>query len=134
MLKEIVYWTYYFFERNNKRGWGWTDSLMFVSVSLLFNTTSVLYILEFYLGFRVTKFIPITTKWEIMSWLWAIIIVLPFVLFIYIKYYKTNKIQDIKLSYASKSKVRLILGSLYFLCYCLITWIGFFLVAYYFKH
>ena len=137
MLKEIIYWTSYFFEKNNrlkKGGWHWSDSIMFVSLCLFLNILSIIYIVEYYTHFKILKYIPITTKWELISWVWAILILLPFIIYIYVRYYKPPKLSNLKLIYESKSNIRLILGRLFYVCYCLITWIVFFIIVGCFKH
>ena len=92
------------------------------------------YIVEYYTHFKILKYIPITTKWELISWVWAILILLPFIIYIYVRYYKPPKLSNLKLIYESKSNIRLILGRLFYVCYCLITWIGFFIIVGCFKH
>ena len=137
MLKEVIYWTYYFFEKKNRRKkdrWNWHDSMMFVSVSLFINVLSIMYIVEYYAHFRILKYIPITTRAELKSWIWAIIMLLPFMVPLYIKYYRPSKLSNLKLRYESMSKNRLMLGRIFYFCYCLATWIGFFVIAKYFEH
>lgn len=128
MLKEVVYWTSYFFsekKHSKSKEWHWSDSIMFVSLCLFLNILSIIYIVEYYTHFKILKYIPITTKWELTSWVWAILILLPFIIYIYVRYYKPPKLSNLKLIYESKSNTRLILGRLFYVCYCLITWIGF---------
>lgn len=137
MIKEIIYWTSYFFERNNRRkknNWHWSDSIMFVSLCLYINILSILYIVEYYTHYEILKHIPITTKWELSSWIWASIILLPFIIYLYVRYYKSPKLSNLKSNYESKSNTRLMLGRLFYFCYCLITWAGFFIIVANFKH
>lgn len=137
MLKEVVYWTSYFFsekKHSKSKEWHWSDSIMFVSLCLFLNILSIIYIVEYYTHFKILKYIPITTKWELTSWVWAILILLPFIIYIYVRYYKPPKLSNLKLIYESKSNTRLILGRLFYVCYCLITWIGFFIIVGCFKH
>lgn len=84
MLKEISYWTYYFFLKRKylKDGGHKSDSVMFISVCLFFNFASIIQIIEYYAHFTLPRF-PITTKWELSSWIYAIIILTPFI-FLYI--------------------------------------------------
>lgn len=131
MLKGIVYWTSDFFEkrrRKDKDSWPWFDSIMFVSLCLYLNILSIIYIVEYYTHFEILKYIPITTKWELSSWIWVAIILLPFIIYLYVRYYKPPKLSQIKLNYESKSSARLMIGRLFFFCYCLITWVGFFVI------
>lgn len=53
MLKEIVYWTSLFFEKNRKKKdeWYWTNAIMFVALCLLLNVLSIVYIVEYYAHF-----------------------------------------------------------------------------------
>lgn len=137
MLKEIIYWTSYFFEKRNRKkkdNWHWSDSIMFVSLCLFLNILSIIYLVEYYAHLEILKYIPITTKWELSSWIWAVIILLPFIIYLYVRYYKPPKLSNIKLDYESKSSTRLMLGRLFYCCYCLITWGGFFIIVSCFNH
>lgn len=58
---------------------------------------------------------------EPTSWVWVILILLPFIVFLYVRYYKPPKLSNLKESYASKSNTRLPVGRLFYLVYCLIT-------------
>lgn len=107
---------------------------MFVSLCLLLNVLSLLYIVEYYAGFELLKHIPITTKRELSSWVWAILVLSPFVIYIYARYCGPSKLSDIKSDYETKSETRLTLGRLFFCCYCLMTWIGFFIIVSCFRH
>lgn len=136
MLREVVYWTSYFFEnkRSKKETWHWSDSMMFIALCLFLNIMSILYIIEYCTHFQILAHLPITTKWELTSWVWAILILLPFIIYLYIRYYKPPKLSNLKECYASMSSTRLAIGRLFYFCYCLITWVGFFLIVYYFRH
>lgn len=128
MIQELIYWTSDFFEkrrRKDKDSWPWFDSIMFVSLCLYLNILSIIYIVEYYTHFEILKYIPITTKWELSSWIWVAIILLPFIIYLYVRYYKPPKLSQIKLNYESKSSARLMIGRLFFFCYCLITWVVF---------
>lgn len=128
MIQELIYWTSDFFEkrrRKDKDSWPWFDSIMFVSLCLYLNILSIIYIVEYYTHFGILKYIPITTKWELSSWIWVAIILLPFIIYLYVRYYKPPKLSQIKLNYESKSSARLMIGRLFFFCYCLITWVVF---------
>lgn len=137
MLKEIVYWTSLFFEKKNRKKkdeWYWTNAIMFVALCLLLNVLSIVYIVEYYAHFEILKHIPITTKWKFTSWIWATLILLPFIILIYVRYYKPPKLSVLKSAYELKSNTRLVLGRLFYICYCLITWVGFFIIVSCFKH
>ena len=56
---------------------------MFISVCLFFNFASIIQIIEYYVHFTLPRFL-ITTKWELSSWVYAIIILTPFIFFVYI--------------------------------------------------
>lgn len=136
MIQELIYWTSDFFEkrrRKDKDSWPWFDSIMFVSLCLYLNILSIIYIVEYYTHFEILKYIPITTKWELSSWIWVAIILLPFIIYLYVRYYKPPKLSQIKLNYESKSSARLMIGRLFFFCYCLITWVVFFVIISYLK-
>lgn len=137
MLKEIVYWTSDFLGKRNRKkkdNWHWSDSIMFVSLCLFLNILSIIYLVEYYAHLEILKYIPITTKWELSSWIWAAIILLPFIIYLYVRYYKPPKLSNLKSNYKSKSSTRLMLGRLFYFCYCLITWVGFFIIVSCFKH
>lgn len=136
MLKEVVYWTSYFFEkdRSKKEKWHWSDSIMFVALCLFLNIMSILYIIEYYTHFQILTHLPITTKWELTSWICAVLFLLPFIIYLYLRYYKPPKLSNLKDYYRSQSNTRLVLGRIFYFCYCLITWVGFFIVIHYFKH
>ena len=57
MLKEISYWTYYFFLKRKylKDGGHKSDSVMFISVCLFFNFASIIQIIEYYAHFYIAK-------------------------------------------------------------------------------
>lgn len=117
MIQELIYWTSDFFEkrrRKDKDSWPWFDSIMFVSLCLYLNILSIIYIVEYYTHFEILKYIPITTKWELSSWIWVGIILLPFIIYLYVRYYKPPKLSQIKLNYESKSSARLMIGRLFF--------------------
>jgi len=107
---------------------------MFVALCLLLNVLSIVYIVEYYAHFEILKPIPITTKWKFASWIWATLILLPFIILIYVRYYKPPKLSVLKSAYELKSNTRLVLGRLFYIFYCLITWIGFFIIVSCFKH
>lgn len=137
MLKEIIYWTSDLFEKRRQKDkdrWPLFDSIMFVSLCLFLNVLSIVYIVEYYTHIEILKHIPITTKWKLSSWIWAVIILLPFIKYLYVRYYKPPKLSKLKSNYKSKSSTRLMLGRLFYFCYCLITWIGFFIIDSCFKH
>ena len=67
---------------------------MFISVCLFFNFASIIQIIEYYVHFTLPRF-PITTKWELSSWIYAIIILTPFIFFVYNRYFKQEKLQAI---------------------------------------
>lgn len=134
MLKEISYWTYYFFLKRKylKNGGHRSDSVMFISVCLFFNTASIIRIIEYYAHLKLPR-LPITTRWELSSWGYVIIILTPFILFVYNRYFKQDKPQILLEEYSKKSKFRLIIGRCFFFIYCIFTWIGSYWILAYFK-
>ncbi|EEF75948.1 hypothetical protein, partial [Phocaeicola coprophilus] len=119
MLKEISYWTYYFFLKRKylKNGGHKSDSVMFISVCLFLNFASIIQIIEYYAHFTLPRF-PITTKWELASWIYAIIILTPFIFFVYNRYFKQEKLQALLEEYSRKSEIRLLIGRCLFFIYC----------------
>lgn len=106
----------------------------FISLFVFINILSILYLVDFFLDVNLLKFIPITGRQNIMSWVWALFILTPFVIFLYYKYYVGNKFPNLIKEYETKSSRQLLLGRLFYLCYCALTWIAFFLIIHFFKH
>lgn len=84
MLKEIVYWTYRFFYKlrraqKRKDNNGKMDSVMVVSVCLFANVLTLLNLLNYYTSIDVLAYIPVTTRYELTSWICIIIIMAPFI-------------------------------------------------------
>ncbi len=137
MLKDIVYWPYRLFERGDgikTKNWHWSDSIFFIATFLFVNLITIIRLIEYYWGLSVLKSIPITTRRDFQSWIWAALILLPMVLAIYYRYYRGNRFELLLKSYEDKSPRRLAIGRLWFIIYCLGTWIGFFFVIEIFKH
>lgn len=105
---------------------------MFISVCLFFNIASIIQIIEYYAHFTLPRF-PITTKWELSSWIYAIIILTPFIFFVYNRYFKQEKLQALLEEYSRKSEIRLLIGRCFF-AYCIFTWIGSYVILAYFHH
>lgn len=61
-------------------------------------------------------------------------VIVEFIIYLYIRYYKPPKLSNLKECYASMSSSRLAIGRLFYFGYCLITWVGFFIIVYYFRH
>ena len=109
MLKEIVYWTYRFFyklrraqKRKDNNGInGKMDSVMVVSVCLFANVLTLLNFLNYYTSIDVLAYIPVTTRYELTSWICIIIIMAPFIAFVYKRYFAkekfSNMIQELSL-------------------------------------
>ncbi|MBM6845049.1 hypothetical protein H6B08_13910 [Phocaeicola plebeius] len=135
MLKEISYWTYFFLLKRTylKDGGHKSDSVMFISVCLFFNIASIIYVIEYYANFKLPR-LPITTKWELTSWIYAAIVLVPFIIFVYNKYFKQDKLQVLLEEYSKKSKTRLMIGRFFFFIYCIFTWIGSYVILAYFQH
>lgn len=130
MLKEIVYWVYMFFSHlrhSPKNGSGKLDSVMFVSICLFLNVLALLNIIEYYTSCQALEKLPITTKWSFSSWVCIILLMLPFIILIYMKYLSRDKLSVLIEEYELKSKRRLKLGSFFAFCYCIITWVVFFM-------
>ena len=137
MLKDIVYWTYRLFESGagiRTKNWHWSDSIFFIATFLLINILTVVYLIEYYWGLGVLKSIPVTTRRDFQSWRWAAIILFPMVLMIYFRYYRGNRFERLLKSYEDKSSRRLMVGRLWYIIYCLGTWVAFFIVIENFKH
>lgn len=106
---------------------------MFISVCLFFNFASIIQIIEYYVHFTLPRFL-ITTKWELSSWVYAIIILTPFIFFVYNRYFKQEKLQALLEEYSRKSETRLLIGWCFFFFYCIFTWIGSYVILAYFHH
>ena len=124
MLKEIVYWKYRFFYKlrraqKRKDNNGKMDSVMGVSVLTLLN------LLNYYTSIDVLEYIPVTTRYELTSWICIIIIMAPFIAFVYKRYFAKEKFSNMIQEYAVKSKRRRSWGSLWAFCYFILTWAAF---------
>lgn len=96
---------------------------MFISVCLFLNFASIIQIIEYYAHFTLPRF-PITTKWELASWIYAIIILTPFIFFVYNRYFKQEKLQALLEEYSRKSEIRLLIGRclFFYLLYFYMDW------------
>lgn len=130
MLKEIVYWTYRFFYKlrraqKRKDNNGKMDSVMVVSVCLFANVLTLVNFLNYFMSIDVLAYIPVTTRYELISWICIIIIMAPFIAFVYKRYFAKEKFSNMIQEYAAKSKRRRIWGSLWAFCYFILTWAAF---------
>ena len=99
MLKEIVYWIYRFFYKlrrvqKRKDNNGKMDSVMVVSVCLFANVLTLLNLLNYYTSIDVLAYIPVTTRYELTSWICIIIIMAPFIAFVYKRYFAKEKFSN----------------------------------------
>ena len=127
MLKEIAYWTYRFFSKlrrtqKRKDNDGRLDSVMCVSVCLFANVVTLLNTLKYYTSIDLLAKIPVTTRYELSSWICIIIIMALFIAFVYARYFATEKFSNMLQEYAAKSKRRLRWGRFFAFCYCILTW------------
>lgn len=137
MLKDIVYWTYRLFESGaglRAKNWHWSDSILFIATFLFVNILTIVYSIEYYLELNVVKNIPITTRRDFKSWIWAALILFSIGLIIYLRYYRGNRFEQLLKSYEEKSSHRLMVGRLSYIIYCFGTWVAFFIVIENFKH
>lgn len=130
MLKEIVYWIYQFFfklrrSQKAKDNDGRWDSIMVVSVCLFANVLTLLNIIEYYTSLSILEKIPVTTRYELSSWICIIVIMAPFIGFVYVRYFSKDKFSNMLQEYAKKSKRRLSWGSFFVFCYFIMTWVFF---------
>ncbi len=130
MLKEIVFWVYQFFynlrrSQKDKDDDGRWDSVMFISICLFTNVLTLLNIIESYTSYDILEKIPVTTRYELSSWIFIILIMAPFIGLIYARYFVKDKLSNILREYTAKSKRRLRWGRFLVFCYCIITWVGF---------
>ena len=105
MLKEIVYWIYRFFYKlrraqKRKDNNGKMDSVMVVSVCLFANVLTLLNLLNYYTSIDVLAYIPVTTRYELTSWICIIIIMAPFIAFVYKRYFAKEKFSNMIQEYA----------------------------------
>ena len=137
MLKDIVYWTYRLFESGSglrTKNWHWSDSILFIATFLFVNILTIVYVIEYYLELNVVKNMPITTRRDFKSWIWAALILFSIGLIIYLRYYRGNRFEQLLKSYEDKSSHRLMVGRLWYIIYCFGTWVAFFIVIGNFKH
>lgn len=136
MLGEVVYWTHrvlsrmkYYREQSDA-----FDVAFIVSILLVNNLLCIIYILEYYTSWIILKYIPIKGRGDLMSWLVAVLMLAPFVIFIYCRYTKRNKMQVILKASKEMSERRLFWGRLFFVLYLLVSVIGFGATYQFFKH
>lgn len=136
MLSEVVYWTHrvlsrmkYYREQSDA-----FDVAFIVSILLVNNLLCIIYILEYYTSWIILKYIPIKGRGDLMSWLVAVLMLAPFVIFIYCRYTKRNKMQVILKASKEMSERRLFWGRLFFVLYLLVSVIGFGATYQFFKH
>lgn len=113
---------------------GYYPILYLSSLCSLFNLLTIVYIVEFYTGCRILQYLPIKSKNEPASWLYAILLILPILVFIYCRYYRGERLDRILNNYEQQSSQRLQLGKFIFWSYEIITWGGFILSHLLFKH
>lgn len=126
MFKEIAYWVYRFFfnlrrsqkKKDDDRRW---DSTMSVSLCLFTNVLTLLNVFENHFYIAILEKIPITTKYEFLSWVCIILIMIPFIAIVYSRYFRKDKLSEIFEEYAAKSKKRLRFGSILVFCYILLN-------------
>lgn len=106
---------------------------MFIDLARRGLLIAYIQIIEYYAHFTLPRF-PITTKWELASWIYAIIILTPFIFFVYNRYFKQEKLQALLEEYSRKSEIRLLIGRCLFFIYCIFTWIGSYVILAYFHH
>ena len=105
---------------------GKMDTVIVVSVFLFANVLTVLNRLNYYTSIDVLAYIPVTTRYELTSWICIIIIMAPFIAFVYKRYFAKEKFSNMIQEYAVKSKRRRSWGSLWAFCYFILTWAAFF--------
>lgn len=137
MLGDIVYWTEYYIRKKNveaqPRG-VLSDSLFIVSLCTVFNLLTITYIFEYYTGWRILQYLPIKSKMELSSWLYAVLLMLPVLVFTYCRYYSGRKLDRLFNNYERQPNKRRQLGKYIFLCYQIGTWGGLLLSYLLFKH
>lgn len=137
MLGDIVYWTEYYIRKKNvesqPRG-VLSDSLFIVSLCIVFNLLTATYIFEYYTGWRILQYLPIKSKMELSSWLYAVLLMLPVLVFTYCRYYNGRKLDSLFNNYERQPNKRRRLGKYIFLCYQIGTWGGLLLSYLLFKH
>lgn len=137
MLGDIVYWTEHYIRKKNVEdlpGGVFSDSLFIVALGIVFNFLTIAYVFEYYTEWRILQYLPIKSKTELSSWLYAVLMMLPVLVFIYCRYYNRGKLDRIFNDYERQPNKRRRLGKYIFWCYQIGTWGGFFLSYYLFKH
>lgn len=67
---------------------------MVVSVCLFANVLTLLNFLNYYTSIDVLAYIPVTTRYELTSWICIIIIMAPFIAFVYKRYFAKEKFSN----------------------------------------
>lgn len=137
MLEDIVYWTEYYFRKNNVEArpiGGISDSLFIVSVCVIFNLLTIVYITEYHTEWRILQYLPINSKKELGSWVYAILLLFPILVLIYWRYYRGGRLRKILNDYEKQPNEKIRLGKLTFWVYQICTWGGFIFSYILFKH
>lgn len=135
LLKEIAYWTYHFLSKNKSYGESTDtriDSALIVSVLLFVNILTIVYIAEKHIGLDILRHFPIKSRNDLLSWVWAVILIMPIVAYMYRCYFRKSRICYLIGEYQEKSAKRLFWGRVFFVFYCGSSWIIFFYAVIYF--
>ena len=137
MLDDVIYWAEYYLAKRQDHSFrgGWlSDTLFVVTLCLLFNLLTFFYCVEFYLGWDIIQHIPITSRREFSSWLYASLFFIPILSLLYYKYFRKCRWRSFIKSYSHKSSREKIVGKIIFWSYMAGTWGGFILCLYFFNH
>jgi len=126
MLKEIAYCVFCFFAKRQK---GTEDAVLLISLYLFINVLTIIRALERILNIKILDFFPKVSKGQFSSWIIMVLTMLPFVLFVYKRYFTSQKLQSLHEEYARKSERRLHLGRILVCSYLILTWVLFFVIV-----
>ncbi len=125
MLDDIIYWAEYYLAKRQDHSFrgGWlSDTLFVITLCLLFNLLTLFYCVEFYLDWDIIQHIPITSRREFSSWLYASLFFIPILALLYYKYFRKCRWRPFIKSYSHKSSREKIVGKIIFWSYMTGTW------------
>lgn len=137
MMKDLIYWMEYYLSK--RRGYklenGFlSESLFPLSICLFFNALTLMYVLEYYTSWELIREIPIRSRRHLASWLYAVLLLLPFCLGLYFVYFRGDRLKRLIKKYKYLSSRRQYIGRFFFWLYVLGSIGAFFFVFDFFYH
>ena len=117
MLDDIIYWAEYYLAKRQDHSFrgGWlSDTLFLITLCLLFNLLTLFYCVELYLGWDIIQQIPIISRREFSSWLYASLFFIPVLSLLYYKYFENVVGGRLLRAIAINHLERRLLGKSYF--------------------